>query len=212
LLPQKTLTPGYKGSLNGNYTQGMKPKYNLGTSHYYKTEKLNLFANYSYTNAKRFKEDEGYINFMNTQDEVFERWRNNFEKNTREQQHNLNFIVDYELDAKNKLSLNGTSLFTPKNDFSNLENTRIFDANKVLDSSFNTKSELQNDFLNTAVDLTYVHVFNKESTQLSINAHATYYKKNNEQQLFTQYFNEQDMLLAENKFSTAFVTSWLLLS
>ncbi|MDT0294710.1 TonB-dependent receptor domain-containing protein [Mesonia ostreae] len=202
IVTTTTLTPGYKGSLNGSYTQAVKPKYNLGTSHYYKTEKLNVFANYSYTNAKRFKEDEGYINFINTQNEVFERWRSNLDKDTQEQQHNLNFIADYEFDAKNKLSLNGTTLFTPQKDFSNRENTRIFDVNKVLDSSFNTTSELKNEFLNTAVDLTYVHVFNKENTQLSVNAHSTYYKKNNKQRLFTRYFNEQDMLLAENKFST----------
>jgi len=202
IVTSKILTPGYKGSLNGNYTQAVEPKYNLGTSHFYKNEKLNLFANYSFTNAKRFKEDESYINFINNQEEVVARWRNTFDKTTREQQHNLNLIIDYQLNDKNKLSLNATGLLTPKKDFDNRARTKIYDTNQALDSNFTTNSQLQNDFINTAIDLTFVHIFDKESTQLSLNAHSTYYKKNNEQQLFTRYFNEQELFLIENKFST----------
>lgn len=201
IVTSKKYTPGYKGSLSGNYTQAVFPKYNLGTSHFYKSEKLNLFANYSLTKAKRFKEDESYINYINNE-EIFERWRTNFDKTTQEQQHNFNVILDYQLDDKNKISLNGTSSLTPKKDLDNSGRTRIFDNNKVLDSSFTTKSGLQNDLFNAAVDLTFLHIFEKENTQLSFNAHTTYFKENNNQQLITQYFNRENLLLNENSFSS----------
>ena len=201
IVTTKNHTPGYKASLNGNYTQAIFPKYNLGTSHFYKNEKLNLFANYNFTKAKHFKEDESYINFLNNK-EVFQYWDTDFNKTTQEQQHNINLVLDYQFDEKNKLSLNGTSSLTPKKDLDNSGRTRIFDNNKVLDSSFTTNSQLQNDLFNAAVDLTFSHNFEKENTQLSFNAHATYFEQNNDQQLLTQYFNDENLLLKENSFSS----------
>src|SRR5690606_27102780 len=47
IVTNKNIVPGYKGSINGTYTQAVFPKYSFGTSHYYKTDKLNLFANYT---------------------------------------------------------------------------------------------------------------------------------------------------------------------
>ena len=43
IVTSKPITPGYKGSINGSITQAVFPKYSLGTSHYFKTDKLNLF-------------------------------------------------------------------------------------------------------------------------------------------------------------------------
>ncbi|NJW54685.1 Plug domain-containing protein, partial [Salinimicrobium sp. CDJ15-91] len=47
IITSKSIAPGYKGNVNAAWTQAIFPKYQLGTSHYYKTEKLNVFGNYS---------------------------------------------------------------------------------------------------------------------------------------------------------------------
>lgn len=52
IITSKALTPGYKGSLESSYSQATFPKFNFGTSHYFKSEKFNLFANYSFSPRK----------------------------------------------------------------------------------------------------------------------------------------------------------------
>ena len=48
IVTNKNISLGYKGNINSTYTQGVFPKYTLGTSHFYKTKKLNLFASYTH--------------------------------------------------------------------------------------------------------------------------------------------------------------------
>ncbi|HAB27049.1 MAG TPA: hypothetical protein DCE27_04275, partial [Xanthomarina gelatinilytica] len=52
ILMSKNLVTGYRGSVFANYTQGVFPRYNAGMTNYFKTDKVNLFANYSYTDDK----------------------------------------------------------------------------------------------------------------------------------------------------------------
>ncbi|WP_339339873.1 carboxypeptidase-like regulatory domain-containing protein, partial [Croceitalea sp. MTPC6] len=64
IVTSKSIVPGYKGSVNGSYTQAVFPKFSLGTSHYYKTDKLNLFANYSINPKKELRKTKKGINFI----------------------------------------------------------------------------------------------------------------------------------------------------
>ena len=84
IVTTKMLVPGYKGSVNASYTQAIYAKYNLGMSHYYKNDKLNVLMNYSYSPSKKIKQDESYVNYINNENEVFNRWRTDFDKITRE--------------------------------------------------------------------------------------------------------------------------------
>ncbi|MFT5242673.1 MAG: hypothetical protein ACI8QQ_000593, partial [Psychroserpens sp.] len=52
IIMSKNLVTGYRGSVFTNYTQGVFPRYNAGTSHYFKNNKVNLNVNYNYTNQK----------------------------------------------------------------------------------------------------------------------------------------------------------------
>src|SRR5690606_26267343 len=46
IVTSKNIISGYNGSIFGNYKQGFEfPKYSAGTSHFFKTEKLNTYIN-----------------------------------------------------------------------------------------------------------------------------------------------------------------------
>ena len=64
IVTSKNLSIGYKGNVNAGYTQGVFPKYNFGTSHFYKTKKLNLNASYNYAPKKEYKNTINNTNFM----------------------------------------------------------------------------------------------------------------------------------------------------
>lgn len=202
IITSTNLTPGYKGSVFANYTQAVYPKYTLGTSHFYKTKKLDLFVNYSFNPRKEFKEDESYINFMNDQRAVFSKWRSDFNRTTRSSAHNLNAILDYTFNEKNALSFQATTLFSPNKTFDNNAVTRIYSAGGTLDSLYTTDSNLENDLHNIALDLGFQHQFEKKGTQLSATLHFTDYGKNRTQQVATNYFDPDMNLLRFNQFFT----------
>ena len=52
IVMSRNLVTGYSGNIFTNYTQGTFPNYNVGTSHFFKSEKINFYANYNYTDSK----------------------------------------------------------------------------------------------------------------------------------------------------------------
>src|SRR5690606_6774438 len=129
-----------KGNINGNYTQAIYPKYQFGTSHYFKSEKLNVFANYSISPRKEFKNDASHINFMSTNGEIFSRWTTDFNRTTTSLAHNANLNLDYNIDARNSLSFSANAMVSPNKRFDNTVETHIRNSQFQLDSSFVTRS------------------------------------------------------------------------
>lgn len=65
IITNKNISLGYKGNVNTRYTQGVFAKYNFGTSHFYKTEKLNLNLSYGFAPRKDFFDVKTETNFIN---------------------------------------------------------------------------------------------------------------------------------------------------
>ncbi|HET7360769.1 MAG TPA: outer membrane beta-barrel family protein, partial [Salinimicrobium sp.] len=188
IVTSKSISPGYKGSVNASYTQAVYPKFSFGTSHYKKTEKLNLFFNYSFNPAKKFKEDLGYINFINEQGEIFSRWNTDFERITHVQSHNANLILDYELDDRNTLSFSSYTVFSPDKTFDNEVLTNITDDLPETADFFTTRSNLEEDLSNLAFNLEYSHKLKKEGAEISVKGHYTRYDQDRFQEVSTRYF------------------------
>ncbi|MGM0933688.1 MAG: outer membrane beta-barrel protein [Bacteroidota bacterium] len=184
----KALNPGYKGSLEGNYTQGIVPKYQIGTSHYWKGEKLNFFANYSFNPRKEIKRDESYINFIGPQNAGNQLWETDFERVTRSRAHNANVMLDYDFDEKNRLSFSSNLMVSPNKTFDNRVNTEIENAQQQLQSSLFTESELENDESNIALNLGYTHSMDNGGS-FSSNLHYTRFDQDRIQMVETDYFN-----------------------
>ncbi|PRX56875.1 outer membrane beta-barrel family protein [Flagellimonas meridianipacifica] len=189
IVTSKAITPGYKGSINGSATQAVFPKYSFGTSHYYKTEKLNLFANYSINPKKEIRKTDKGINFINEEDNVFSVWDTEYEQIDTSTPQNANIIVDYELDSRNSLNLTSNLAFNLDQSRENQLENDIFNAQAQLDSTFNTQSDTNLDNTNLAVDLTYEHKLKKQGAKLAFNGHYTFYDGSSFQSLNSSYFD-----------------------
>lgn len=202
ITTSKTISLGYKGRVDGSYTQAVFPKFNIGSSHFYKNKNLNLFFNYSFSPKKEFKKDEGTINFINENNSVFTTWENSFNRTTKSKAHNANLVLDYDLDKRNTINLTSNLLYSPNRTFDNNIISESFNAQHQLDSTFISKSNLRNDLSNIAVDLTYKYSFEKEGAIISTNFHYTDYERERNQNVNTNYFDSDNVLLRKVSFLT----------
>lgn len=202
IVTSKSISPGYKGSVSGTYTQAVFPKFSIGTSHYKKTEDLNLFFNYSYNPGKSFKEDDSYINFINGEGDIFSRWETDFDRTTRTQSHNANLMLDYELDENNSLSFSSYAVISPNETFDNNVFTDITDDLEETADYFRTGSSLEEDLSNIAFNLGYKHRLNKAGAEISAKLHYTRYDQDRLQEVSTFYFQQLNDFLSRNSFFT----------
>ncbi|WP_343488346.1 outer membrane beta-barrel family protein [Allomuricauda sp. d1] len=189
IVTSKNIIPGYKGSVNGSFTQAIFPKYVIGTSHYFKTDKLSLFGNYSFNPKKESLQVDKGINFINDSNDVFSRWSTDDEQITDSQIHTATVIADYDIDGRNSLNLTSNLSFNPDQEWRRNLDAVILDGQNQLDSTFVTDNSGRRDRTNLAFDVNYMHKFKKEGAQLSLNAHYTDYGKASTQNILSDYFD-----------------------
>ena len=201
IVTTKVISLGYKGSVSGAYIQGVFPKYTFGTSHYYKTNNLNLFANYSYAPRKEFKDDDSHINFREN-GQVVSRWLTDFDRLTRSKAHNANLILDYNFDEKNILNFSSSFTSSPDKTFHNTVNTRIKDNLSSTPDRFETHSFLEEDLSNIALNMEYKHLIGDAGAQLSLKGHYTKFDQERRQDVETINFSSENTRSGENSFFT----------
>ncbi len=200
IVTSKNVSVGYKGNLNAGYTQGVFPKYNFGTSHFYKTKKLNVNASYNYTPKKEFKNTLSNINYMDNIG-IVSIWDTDFDQVIRTNTHSAGLAVDYEFNDKNTISLTSNALLQPKRDADFFQETTIRNASGVLDSLFTTQSFLSERKNNISGDLTFKHQF-KDQANVTLNAHYTNFDLNRNQDANSDYFQPNGSFLRDFNFST----------
>ncbi len=186
IVTSKNISLGYKGNINTRYTQGVFAKYNIGTSHFYKTEKLNLNASYSFAPRKVFKDVESITNF-NDDTGIFSRWETNFDQTNRFETHNIGLVLDYTFDDRNELSLTSNAQLSPERTYDYFQDTRIENGQGTLDSTFTTASFLDETKNNVSADLTFKHTF-EEKGSLTLNGHYTHFDLQRSQEVNSDYF------------------------
>ena len=202
IITTKNIVPGYKGSVQANYTQAIFAKYNIGTSHYFKNDKWNLFGNYNINPRKNFRDVESDINFINDQDEFFARWDNQLDRTTRSQAQQANLIADYDLDDKNRFNLTTNLTYSPNKSIDNDVFTEMRDDQGVLDSTLNSITALNNDYLNLGLDLNYERDLKKSGSVFKANLHYTYYDETQDQVGSSDYFDPMGAFIRNFSFST----------
>ncbi|WP_133642866.1 outer membrane beta-barrel family protein [Zeaxanthinibacter enoshimensis] len=202
IVTSRAVTPGYKGSLQGSFTQGVFPKYQVGSSHYFKNDKLNLFTNYSISPRKEFDDVPSTINFINTSDDIFARWESQLDRVTDKLTHNANLTADYDFDKRNSINLTSNFSYTPEDRVNNRLVMEALDASQNLDSTLVTTSLIDNQTLNLATDLTYEHRFDKAGRVVKVNGHFTRYDDTQDQDGSTDYFDPSGMFTRNFTFQT----------
>ncbi len=202
IITTKNVIPGYKGSVQANYTQAIFAKFGLGTSHYYKSNKWNLFGNYTINPRKDFRGVESEINYIDNLDQVFARWDTQLDRTTQSQAQQANLIADYDLDEKNRFNLTTNLTYSPDKSIENLVFTEMRNAGGTLDSTLNTLSTLDNDYLNLGLDLNYERDLNEKGGTLRANIHYTFYDETQDQVGSSDYFDPAGAFIRNFDFST----------
>ena len=200
IIMSKNLVTGYRGSVSANYTQGVFPRYNLGMINYFKTDKINVFANYNYTSDKINRDNEDGVYYFDTNNEIDEVWKSSTNRNTWTKSHSLNFNVDFLLNENNTLSVSSNMLWTPYFKYKLDNNTDIFDANNDFQSRFEADNLSNDDKYNLGFDLDYVHQFTKSS--LAFNSHFTIYDYNRFQESSSNYYDQNNNFIGPTAFNT----------
>ena len=201
IVTSKNISIGYKGSLNASNTMAILPKYNLGTSHYYKTDWLNIYASYNYNQRDLFKKDESFVEYYRPNGDVDSRWFTDFERTTESFSHSLNTILDFSLSESSSLSLSANLLFTPKSDSDLGGPTEIYNASNTLDSLFTTSSKMKNETDNILLSASYNGNIG-ESASIAAVANYINYDDQQAQDLMTEYFDANGGFLRNNSFYT----------
>ncbi len=197
----KNLITGYRGTVFSNYTQGVFPRYNVGTSHYFKNNKVNLNLNYSYGHNKINRDQDNLVNFLDSNNQVDEIWRSGINRNTWSQNHNLNLNLDYSIDERSTLSLTSTGLYTPYFKYQIRNNTNIFDDSFVFLSRFMADNLSRDNKYNVGTDLIFNHNFN-DNASLTLNTHYTTYNYQRDQNVISVFYDQNNMLLNSSEFNT----------
>jgi hypothetical protein len=204
IVTSKNIIAGYNGSVFGNYKQGSEyPKYSLGTSHFFKTKKINTYLNYSISPRKDYRNNDEYINFIDN-NQIVSSWETDFKRTRENSNQTINANIDYELDKNNSLGFSTNMLISPRENTKTLVNseTEVFAADNTLDSIFNTENKLRDETFNFAFTLDYLHKFKKEGEKFSVSAHHTNYDFSSFQNVDTDYFFPDQTLIRNNRFQT----------
>jgi len=188
----KNLIAGYNGSLYGNYTQGVYPRYNLGTSHFFKTDKLNVFLGYTYDYSKVNRINKEDVRFIENGNEVGQ-WLGNTDRNTQSKSHTANVNVDYNFNDLNTLSFSANGSLTPYWKRHTLSDTQ------AVDSSFVSRNITDDDSHTLAFNLGFQNTSKKGHT-FSTNLHYTTYNYIRFQDVITDYYDASDAFMRSNMF------------
>ncbi|MFB9052045.1 outer membrane beta-barrel protein [Formosa undariae] len=190
----KNLITGYNGSLYANYTQGIYPRFNAGMNHFYKTKKLDIFANYSYGESELEIYNRSDVNFIED-NTIVGTWRSENDRNTKSKSHNANANVDYAFNSANVLSFSTNVNVTP------YWKREGYMETEAVDSSFSSMNNMDDSKVNVAANLNYVNT-SKSGDVFSVNLHHTNYDYDRYQDINSMYFDENDQFSRQNIFNS----------
>ena len=197
IITSTPVTPGYKGNLNGTYTQAIFPKYTLGTSHFFKSGKFNVLGNYNLGINKNVGFQNREINFLNDQNQTLANWDGNSQIINKILSHNGLINIDYDIDDRNKMTLS-TNILVVNNRESDIDMRNIIsNPAGVVDSTFTTAVDVFSDYSNYSSDLTYTHQFKDGVSSLTLNGHYTQYNINKWSGLISNYFDSSNNFIRQ---------------
>ncbi|MEN8815951.1 MAG: hypothetical protein ABF274_03640 [Nonlabens sp.] len=198
----KGISLDYKGNLNGQWTQGTFTKYQVGTSHFYKNNWLNVYANYNYNPRKDFKKDDSEIGFFNPDGTRSERWFSTLDKIDRSVAHNFNTIIDITVDKKNSLSFSGNFNRNENNDVTYENETLILPEATTNFSGFDTNSVFQKNRTNGFANAQWLHILNENGASLSLEGNYIFTDSDQIQNLTSTFFDSNQGITGINRFRT----------
>ncbi|MBO3115278.1 TonB-dependent receptor [Winogradskyella sp. DF17] len=201
IVMSRNLIAGYRGSVFSAFTQGVFPRYNFNTSHFFKNESINFNVNYNYNNQKINQINDEQIDYLDSSLQIDEVWTSNINRNTWSETHNLNLNFDYFITDSSTLSLTSTGLYMPYFKYRINNNTNINDASGLFQSRFTANNLSRDDKYNIGTDLSYTSTF-ENGSDLLINAHYTTYNYQRDQDVLSNFFDGNNSFVNSSIFNT----------
>ena len=203
IITSKSISIGYKGNAGVTYEQAVYAKYNLNTAHFYKNEWVDLYASYSYSPRKAFKQQDDNITYFEPDGSVNSFWESDFERTTRSKAHQLGVIADFTLSPRHDLNFTANLAFGPDEDYDNRIRTDIQGSDRVLDSLFTTASLFENNRDNLSFQLQHkVKLGEEEQAEMTTSVNYIHFDQQQDQGVRTQYFLPGGDFLNQNRFFT----------
>ena len=202
IITSKAISIGYKGSVDGSYTQGTFAKYTAGTSHFYKNKWINLYASYTFSPRKDYKEDDNQVRYFEPNGEVHSYWDTHFEKVVHSNAHQANLVLDVNIAENQTLGLSANILVSPDKTSNNFGLTEVFGSERQLDSTLTTASGLVYDNSNLSFGLDYKIELGDENTTITVASNYIDYDNEQTQVMNTNYFSPEGSLLNNSRFTT----------
>jgi outer membrane receptor protein involved in Fe transport len=200
IVMSKNLITGYRGSISTNFTQGVFPRYNAGTSHFFKNEDISFNVNYNFSKNKINRDGDDTINYLDNSNTIDESWRSLTNRNTWSETHNLNANFDYFINDNNTISLSSNGLYLPYFKYRIANNTTISDDNDAFLSRFTADNLSRDNKYNLGFDLDFNHDFTQGS--LAFNTHFTTYNYERNQGVVSNFFDNNDDFIVQSAFNT----------
>ncbi|HIP37230.1 MAG TPA: TonB-dependent receptor [Crocinitomix sp.] len=199
ILTKKT-SLGYKGSVITSYEQGFYSRFSFGTSHFYTTKKVNLFANYNFSPKKEKVTMDEYIHFYDINNEIDSKTLSFYNIVNKTNTHNVIFNLDYKLSPKSKLSLSTSHFFEPNKDTENITDGIFLNNTDDLTGKYNALSLSKNENKNFSYALGFTKNLKKEGETISIGVTYDFFNNTDNQQINTNYYTNLNSFINNNVF------------
>ena len=193
IIRKKNKHMGMNGSVNGNYGQGVYPKYGGGINLNYKGKKISSYISYNYGNRQWFnglKLDRRF--YDNADVEQFSYLQDNFLKMPIIN-HSGSFGLDYSISKKTTVGVAGTAGSTLLKSTAN-NNSKALNGAKELIYDFRTIGSSTRNFYNYSVNGNLRHNFNEKGEKLSVDIDYARYWNQSDQNFDTYYYNPDGTL------------------
>ena len=199
VVMSKNLSIGYNGNISGSYEQGVYPKYRFGSGHFYKTDRISLYAGHTHNIRKTYTFFSDRIGFF-TDDMPSGDWLSETTEAYNRDIHNFNANIDYTINDDHSLNLSGYASFIRNRNKVIKSYTEAYDSAQQVDSSFYSVNRSPGMRDNIAVSLDYKYDIGK-GKKLIANVHHTNYSYDYDQTIRTDYFGGDESLMRNNAFT-----------
>jgi iron complex outermembrane recepter protein len=193
---KKSKMLGFNGSLSSSYTQGMVPRFNESANINFRKNKLNLFANASYSNNRQVQEIVIMRNFRNKDTkELLSIFDQKADLRNHRQNLDMRIGADYSLSKKTTIGALFTGFYNPEK-VRNTNNTYLRDKSGTVNALTTATSDMNNKWHNFSGNLNLRHVFDSTGRELTADVDYSIYRSVSKQTLANNYFDASGIKLA----------------
>ena len=196
---KKTKTVGYNGSVTAGYGEGVYPKTNESVNMNYRSGKINLFGNGSYSYRERYQTLNIQRKFI---DAVSKAVTSNFDQQNNLKNNDESFNgkigMDYFASKKTTLGIvfNGSN---STSEFTSMGGINIADVNNVLLSQTRAASDNNETWKNFSTNFNIRQLLDTTGSELTADLDYIKYKSANGQIVTNSYFNPAGGTLAGSR-------------